>query len=85
MGEHKEEYQQIVERFGGKVTNDPNESSGTRPTHIVAWDPEEHDSEDSMIAEDKNEELAKLYLRTITVIDSVGKKEQGGIVESNMA
>ena len=60
------------------VTNDPNGSSGTRLTHIVAWDQEEHDL-------DKNEDLAKLYLRTITVIDPVGKRGQGGIFESNMA
>ena len=73
-----EKYQQIVKRFRGMVTNDPNGSSGTRPTRVVAWDSEEHDL-------DKNEDLAKLYIRTITVIDPVGKRGQGGVVESNMA
>jgi len=65
-------------------------SDDNEPTHVVAWDGEEHDCPEN-IEDDSNirsgvSELEKLYLRTITVVDPRAKKNTvgGGIVESTV-
>eukprot|EP00804_Cyclotella_cryptica_P011665 CCRYP_019688-RB/>CCRYP_019688-RB protein AED:0.29 eAED:0.29 QI:590/1/1/1/1/1/4/570/502 len=64
----------IAERFGASVTEDENEVATGRVTHLVVYDPEEHDGKEVLEEEEaENEsgeqEREKKYVRTLGVFD----------------
>lgn len=63
----------IALRFGATVTEDVNDVANGRVTHIVAYDPEEHDSKEVIDEEDRKEkdgeEMEKTYLKTLAIVD----------------
>ena len=72
--------EKIVERFGGTVVRDGKEIDNTYHgigimgvTHIVGYDPEEHDAVEVREEEDRRkklgEDVEKNYLRTLGVVD----------------
>jgi len=86
--------------------DDPIQEQGSmivRPTHIIAWDEEEHDKMESIQEEEElasKDQIAKLYFRTVAVVDPIHPKRNhttsstatssssrggGGIVESHLA
>ena len=89
--DRQEEYGQIIIKYGGRIVKKPNGTGEKAPTHVVAWDSEEHDSEDTLTDEktvsEEGRERDKLYLRSIIVVDPSKKKNAGtgGIIETTMA
>ena len=75
---------QIATRFGATITKDVNEVVNGRVTHIVAYDPEEHDTKEVIDEEERreknNEEMDKSFLKTLAVVevpvDAVGEEEE---------
>ena len=63
----------IAVRFGATVVEDAGEVGKGRVTHIVAFDPEEHDSDEVVREEDRREksggEMEKTYLKTVAIVD----------------
>jgi len=81
------EYKAIVKKFGGRVVkNFCANGEEDAPTHIVAWDSEEHDSAETLDNEKAMEGnvVEKLYLRTLAVVDPTKTKKIGGIIETTM-
>lgn len=81
------EYKAIVKKFGGRVVkNFCANGEEDAPTHIVAWDSEEHDSAETLEKEKALEGnvVEKLYLRTLAVVDPTKTKKIGGIIETTM-
>jgi len=80
------EYKSILKKFGGRVVKDVLGTGEDAPTHIVAWDPEEHDSETMLETELlAGDHVEKQYLKTLTVVDPNFKvKTTGGIIETTM-
>lgn len=76
----------IATRFGAKVTDDPRDVRSGRVTHIVAFDPEEHDSKEVIEEEERRdqagEEMDKTYLKTVAVVDADvdGEKKKMALV-----
>jgi len=62
----------IATRFGATVITDVNEVINGRVTHIVAYDPEEHDTQEvineEVRREKNNEEMDKSFLKTLAVV-----------------
>mmetsp|Transcript_16323 Transcript_16323/g.35271 ORF Transcript_16323/g.35271 Transcript_16323/m.35271 type:complete len:1272 (-) Transcript_16323:77-3892(-) len=63
----------IAVRFGATVVDDVKEVSNGRVTHVVAYDPEEHDTKEVMEEEERRdkggEDTEKTYLKTLAVVD----------------
>jgi SWI/SNF related-matrix-associated actin-dependent regulator of chromatin subfamily C len=81
------EYKNIVKKFGGRVVKDFGGTTGEEdaPTQIVAGDPEEHDSVETLEKEKAaGDVVEKLYLRTLAVVDPTKTKKVGGIIETTM-
>ena len=80
----------IVERFGGTVAKDEEEIMAGKVTHIVAYDPEEHDGAEMRKeeeAEDMGEsgEREKKFLRTLGVFDIPIEGEGDDVKSRRMA
>ena len=84
---------QIATRFGATITKDVNEVGNGRVTHIVAYDPEEHDTKEVIDEEERreknNEEMDKSFLKTLAVlevpVDVVGEEEDDTSYAANAA
>jgi len=90
----RDRYIQIVTMYGGQYISSLNhhgyntEDGTTRPTHIVGWDEEEHDTWTSVQEEEElaaKDQIAKVYFRTVAIVDPVTKRHGGGIVQSHLA
>lgn len=57
----------IAEKYGATVTSDGNEIAAGKVTHIIAYDPEEHDAPE--VIESETHEVEKTFLRTLAVFD----------------
>jgi len=77
------EYRKIVKRYGGRTVKD---ICNDAVTHVVAWDAEEHDSDETLETEMyMGDHTQKLYLKTLAVVDPKEKKKgSGGIIETTM-
>ncbi len=73
-------------------TSQVQQQSTPMVTHIIAWDDEEHDKEETILDEETSpfatnyDIVEKLYLRTISIIDPRQEKSgtQSNIVETNI-
>lgn len=73
----------IAQRFGAAVVDDAKEvAGGGRATHIVAYDPEEHDALEVMEEEERREksgeEMERTYLKTLAIVDMPEGGEETG-------
>ena len=72
----------IANRFGATVVEDAKEVLAGRVTHIIAYDPEEHDAKGVMEEEERREkngeEMEKTYLKTLAIVDMEDVGEMGG-------
>ncbi|KAL7522392.1 hypothetical protein ACHAWX_007062 [Stephanocyclus meneghinianus] len=80
----------IAERFGASVTEDESEVAAGKVTHLVVYDPEEHDGKDVLEEEEREEESAdqdreKKYLRTLGVFDVPLEGDAGNVQTCRMA
>jgi len=63
---------QIAIKYGATITNDVNDIKNNKVTHIIAYDPEEHDTQlvidDEVRRTNNNDEAPeKAYLKTLTI------------------
>ena len=76
----------VVREEGGKEELSSGDTGGGKVTHIVVYDPEEHDSKEVIDEEERREktgeEMDKTYLRTLGVVDfpveGSGSAAEGG-------
>ena len=79
------EYKSILKKFGGRIVKDACGTGENAPTHIVALDLEEHDTQENLDQEAAVGDLVeKLYLRTLAVVDPTKAKKSSGIIETTM-
>jgi hypothetical protein len=81
----KEQLRYNLHQYGGReVFSIHNPDKSMQPTHIICYDAEEHDSEDTLQQETHMGDMVqKQFLRTIQVVDPSIKKSTG-IIETNM-
>lgn len=58
----------IAEKYGASVTLDESEVASGKVTHVIVYDPEEHDGP-SVLEEEKEEITEKQFLRTLGIFD----------------
>ena len=75
---------EIAEKYGASVTSDESEIMAGKVTHIVVYDPEEHDT-DELIAKEQGEQREKKFLRTLGVFDIPIDGEGDAVVTKRMA
>ena len=71
----------IASRFGAIVTEDAGDVASGRVTHVVAYDPEEHDAREVVEEEERRErageDMERTYLKTLAVVDVAVEEDRG--------